>query len=355
MQMKARKIIFSLFVFLSLTALLPLPLLATTLAQYREKVSDVYDLLDYLSYPEEDLSEAENLAEQRANINKIRAMIPATDKIETTGGSFEVDNRWLYRGLELFETEKPESPNRTKIIEELSDKLAALETKLIELENQKSAERSKDEDKRKLSEILKRPEYQKPEEKKESFIQKAIAAFFDWLKKLFPQPNIGEPDVGQVQPYKPILQIVVLLIALGIIGFLIYRFAPVLFKSFRQRERSEKETRVILGETLAADETSQNLFSEAENLARAGDLRAAIRKGYIAFLCELSDRKIIGLARHKTNRDYLRDVRQREILHREMNGLTMRFERFWYGSEKIGSEDWDDFRKQYKETIGKSV
>lgn len=354
MHRKPRKIILSLLISLLISAVFPTLLFATTLSQYREKVSRVYDSLDFLTYPEEDLSEVENLAAQREKIKEIRAILPANDKIELQSGSFEVDNRWLYEKLQEFEKEKTDSPNRTKIINELLDKLAALETKLVELENQVSAERTKDEDKRKLGEILKRPEYQKPAEKKESFIQKAINDFFEWLRSIFPKPNIGAPSTEGAQSFKPILQIIVFLIVFGLIGFLLYRFAPVLFKSFRQREKKEKETRVILGETLTADDTSQNLFNEAEKLARAGDLRAAIRKGYIALLCELSDRKIIGLARYKTNRDYLRDVRNLKNLYREMSGLTTSFERHWYGFDVTEREDWEDFRRQYKEAVGKS-
>lgn len=354
MHRNLRKLILHLAIFLLISAAFSTSTFAITVSQYREKVSRVYDTLDYLSYPEEDLSDAENLAAQRVKIQEIRSILPQTDRIELQNGTFEVDNKWLYEKLAEAEREPLNSPNRRKIIDEISDKLAALEAKLLEFENQASAKRSKDEDKRKLGEILNRPEYQKPEEKKESFIQKAINDLFEWLKNVFPKFDLGESSGINTQPIKPFLQFVVFLVAFGIIGFLLYRFAPVLFKSFRQREKKNKETRVILGETLSADETSQNLFSEAEDLAGKGDLRAAIRKGYIAFLCELSDRKIIGLASHKTNRDYLRDVYKRENLYQEMRGLTSNFERYWYGFEAARNEDWEIFKKQYKEAINKS-
>ncbi len=140
-------------------------------------------------------------------------------------------------------------------------------------------------------------------------------------------------------------------LVLGLIGFLIYRFAPFSANRFRQRVKKEKKDRVILGERLSADETAQNLFSEAEKLASEGNLRGAIRKGYIALLCELSDRKIIGLAQHKTNRDYLRDVRQRQELHENMNGLTSNFERHWYGLNNAEEKDWEEFRQSYKKAV----
>lgn len=329
---------------------------ATTLAKYRENVSAAYDTLDYLAYPEEDLSDSENLKLERDKIKQIRALVPKTDKIELQSGTLEVNNLWLHEKLNQYENEEFGSPDRQKILGELSDRLAALEEKLSELESQTAGARTKDEDKRKLGEILKRAEFQK-QEKKESAIQKAIKDFFAWLWRESPRPNYGEiPEDGRYyRPLKPFLQFVVFLAAFGLIVFLLYRFAPVLLKSFRQRERKDEETRIILGETLAADETPQNLFSEAEILARNGELRAAIRKGYIAFLCELSDRKEIGLARHKTNRDYLRDVRKRENLYQKMNVLTQNFERHWYGFETVRAEDWETFREQYKEALSKGI
>ena len=132
---------------------------------------------------------------------------------------------------------------------------------------------------------------------------------------------------------------------------MIYRFAPFFIKRFRSRETNEKKERVILGERLADNETAQNLFDEAENLARQGNLRGAIRKGYIALLCELSDRKIIGLSQHKTNRDYLRDVRKQNELYQNMSGLTLNFERHWYGFEEARESDWENFKRDYQKAV----
>ena len=138
---------------------------------------------------------------------------------------------------------------------------------------------------------------------------------------------------------------------LGAIGFLLYRFAPFLLERFRSRKMGDKKERVILGERIAADETAHELFAEADRLARGGDLRGAIRKGYVALLCELSDRKVIGLSQHKTNRDYLRDVRKQTELHKNMSGLTNNYERHWYGFEDAREQDWEEFRNGYRKAI----
>ena len=60
---------------------------------------------------------------------------------------------------------------------------------------------------------------------------------------------------------------------------------------------------------------------------------------------------MIGLARHKTNRDYLRDVRKDRSLFVNMTGLTGSFERNWYGLRPSETQDWEDFRDRYRQTV----
>jgi Domain of unknown function (DUF4129) len=80
-------------------------------------------------------------------------------------------------------------------------------------------------------------------------------------------------------------------------------------------------------------------------------LRAAIRKTYIALLVELGDRNVISLAQHKTNRDYLSQVRNAPTLYSNMSGLTERFERHWYGFASASQADWQEFRAGYNATL----
>jgi hypothetical protein len=83
----------------------------------------------------------------------------------------------------------------------------------------------------------------------------------------------------------------------------------------------------------------------------AGDLRGAIRKAYIAVLCELGDRKVIRLAQHKTNRDYLAGVRDRAELYGALRPLTHSFERHWYGFAPATPSDWDEYRALCNQAI----
>ncbi|CAN5344754.1 hypothetical protein BH20ACI1_BH20ACI1_27600 [soil metagenome] len=330
----------------------PLSNFAATLAQYRENVSYAKVLTIELLYPDaENMSAAEYLEFERGNLSEIRKALPKNEKIEWRETSIETGNQWLSDKLDNLENEAENSSKRERILTEIYERLDAIELKLEELENPSAQTRTKDEDKQKLAEILRREEFQKPEAKIESLFQKIVRKIKQWFAEFFPRPNLPEGSANGFQSLSFILQIFLYATVLGAIGFLIYRFAPFLTNRFRQREKEEKKDRVILGERLSENETAQNLFNQAEQLAREGNLRGAIRKGYIALLCELSDRKIIGLAQHKTNRDYLRDVRQKRELDENMNNLTNNFERHWYGFEAAETSDWEEFRQKYNKAI----
>ncbi len=325
---------------------------AAALSKYRQKIQEVTKSIAFLNISEESLTDTQNAARQSEILDEIRTKLPATEKIELTGTTVEVNHQWLLDKLKDFENAPYGSGKRTSIVNELSERLSALNSKLTELEKQETASLTKDQEKQKLDEILKREEYQKPKEREETWLQRKWREFWEWLWSVTPRSERKRPEEPTGSPMlSSTLLYVILGVAFVLIGFLIYRFAPFLAKKFRDREKKEKKSRVILGETIAADETSQNIFVEAETLAKEGNLRAAIRKGYIALLCELSDRKIIGLAGHKTNRDYLRDVRKRKELHQNMNILTNNFERNWYGSKKTDEGDWEEFKQKYEQAV----
>ncbi len=330
----------------------PLSCAAATLDEYRKNIADAKYLTIELLYPEnEDMSAQESITFERDSLAQLRKLVPETEKVEWNETTLETDNSWLNENLSRYEKETEDYDKREQILNETYERLEAINTKLEELKNPLTETRSKDEDKQKLEEILSRDEFQKPTAKGESIFTKTIRKIIEWILSLFQNMGFAPKGLEDNSQTSFFLQIVIYAIVIGLLGFLTYRFAPFLAKHLRKTQKEEKKVRVILGERLAENETAQNLFNQAEQLAREGNLRGAIRKGYIALLCELSDRKIIGLAQHKTNRDYLRDVREKHALYENMNGLTSNFERHWYGFESADETDWEDFRQKYKKAV----
>ncbi len=328
-------------------AILAAGISAATLEDYRSRVEtadvDVETLMNTAA--------PRDLIRERKASDTIRRELPISESVEWSGGSIETSNKWLHEGLDQFLAE-PDAAKRAAILTILGERLKALVHAIDDLQKAAAGEFTKDQEKQKLGEILDRPEYQRAAPPQESLAQRWIREFQEWLDRVFPStPNMPATSSG-MGSLKVWLQVLVYALVAGLIGFLLYRFIPFFSRRLGRRDRTEKGDRVILGERVASDTSAADLFADAEALARDGDLRGAIRKGYVALLCELSDRKVIGLARHKTNRDYLRDMRKRSDILPNVQNLTSNFERSWYGLREAEEGDWEDFRLRYRETIG---
>jgi hypothetical protein len=342
---------------------------AETLQRYRENIESIREEISCLYSVDKDdfdkgWSEKDQAAAQSTFYDKAGKLLPPREVIEWSGGSVEVDNIWLSSRLDEIKKLAIDSPERDKAVDELDGRLDAVAAKLKEAEAAAAGTRSKDDEKQKLSQILKRPEYQeqqKPNE--ESALQRWGREFSEWINSFFPKPKpkpAETPDDPEsvvssssgpgISPV--IVQTLVVALALAVIAFVIWRVAPLLgFEGRRRKENKEKKERVILGERLAEDESSTTLFGQAEQMARDGNFRGAIRKGYIALLCDLGDRKIVRIAQHKTNRDYLHDVRKHEQLKHGVNNLTFMFENHWYGLSPASEEEWSAFRENYQRSM----
>ncbi len=295
-------------------------------------------------------SEVRNRNNEADLIAAIQKEIAAIEVIDTPGGTVETSNQWLLEGLEQFRSET-DAVKRAAILTGLDERLRSISDKLTELQNAEQAETTKDADKQRLAEILRREEYQKPLPKSESLFQKWWREFWEWVDRVFPSPSLSPASGIGLGALRNGLQLLIFGLVIAIAVFVLYKLAPFLSRRFGRNAGAADGDRVILGERVRSGESAGDLFGEAERLAHEGDLRGAIRKGYIALLCELSDRKLIALAHHKTNRDYLRDVRKQAPIFENMRGMTSGFERNWYGLKHAEPADWEDFRALYLQTV----
>jgi hypothetical protein len=323
---------------------------AIPLGTYRERVRQATVLLSTLHSVEE--GEEEYTHDERVSqaLTSVRQLLPPTETVEWNGAKVQVDNKWLEDALKRYEGIPHWRKDREGTLTEVITRLTALSESLAEAEQQQNAAGSsnKDEEKARMSSILRRSDYaQKAPE--ESAVTRLWKRFVAWFRGLFPdRPSVGPGRAGALSN---VAQIFVFVLAGAILAFVVWKLWPRLWRGRKEKKTKKREARVVLGERLEPDQSSADLLAEAEALARQGNLRAAIRKGYIALLCELGDRKVLGLAQHKTNRDYLRAVQSHEQLYREMKFLTFSFEHHWYGFLPATMEDWDVFRTRYREAL----
>lgn len=313
---------------------------AMPLGEYKSRINQAVIELEQL-WGQEDVAPVDKYAAQvKVVFNKVRELVPSDETIEWESGRVRVNNSWLTQEMKEYEQTLSGAS-----LGHISQRLLALEDRLNELDGQnKAVAASKDVEKARLEAILRRAEYgEKPPEKS------LWERFKEWLNSLFPSSGSLQP--GQSSWLSFIAMIIIFGLTAGVLAYVAWKFLPFFQRKESGLKLEKRQARVVLGEQLAPDQTPADLLNEAEALARKGELRAAIRKGYIALLCELGERKVLTLAQSKTNHDYLRAVREKRPLLNEMQKLTASFENHWYGYVPATPNDWTTFRLGYQQTL----
>lgn len=320
---------------------------AVSLSNYHTRIHQAVTALDSLAQSDETESVAGYETRDVQTVASVRTLLPPTESVDWNGTTFSVDNSWLHEELDKYAAEK--SAGRYDLLKRTTERLKAIEERITEIEKPASGIMgNKTDQSRKLAEILQRPEYAH-KVNQESALSRLIDRFVKWLQSLIPKP--APVSSGSASVISKTAQIFVIALALGVLAFVLKLFLPRLLRSKRPKKKSKAKARIVLGERLEPDQSALDLLSDAEALARRGELRAAIRKAYIALLVELGERKIISLAQYKTNRDYLRAVREVEPLYGNVKQLTDSFERHWYGLAQATETDWLAFRSAYKQAL----
>jgi hypothetical protein len=320
---------------------------AEPLADYAMRVSRAITLVEEMRTANEDESgHARPEQVYAGNLALVRQLLPAKETVNLKGQTVAVDNTWLHSDLRDFE-KSTKTSDRHDALARIAERLKSIHERLSELQSANGQNGDKDAEKGKLAEILRRPEYVRTPPQS-SALERLIDQFLRWLSRLLPHPKPIQPGSSRV--VSSVAQILVVAVCVGAVALLIWRFGPRLM-SGRRKKKKKGEARIVLGEKLEPDQSAADLLAQAEKLARDGNLRAAIRKAYIALLCELGDRKIISLAQYKTNRDYLNAVRNKGSLYTSMRKLTNSFELHWYGFVPVGEAEWNEFRTGYKKIV----
>ena len=320
---------------------------AGTIENYRARVTSAIASVRSL-HVEIELPPSLADAAVQAKVRAVHESLPRNETVEWNGTKFFVDNSWLDDRLRDCERVGASTAIRLTALEHIQQRLQALEQQLSETTTSNSESFNKAAMRDRLSSILQRPEYQ-VHPKEESAFERLMRMLARWLSKLFPKASAISPN--RANAISQVTQIVVVVIALAAIGYVLWLFAPRFLKRRKAKKSEKQKPRIVLGERLEPDQSAADLLAEAESLARSGDLRGAIRRGYIALLVELSDRKLISLAQYKTNRDYLRSVRTVTGLYSNMESLTNNFELHWYGLVPAEERDWLAFRAGYREAL----
>lgn len=326
---------------------------AKTPSEYREEVAHLKE--DFAALLSTGLvTDPEEIARFEGEVfEEIKEFAGDRDPIRFDGSEIVPDNKWILEKFNEYRGGRQSEEDRRAIFVHIFERLGAVEGKILELENAEATGATKDENKRRLAEILRGEEYRNaPEDAGQSIAAQIMKWLEEMLRRLFPTQDLPEPALDRTGPgtLGYVLQLVIYGAIVLIVGFLLFRFGPAMLRRARRGRGKDEGERIVLGEKIEAGRSTDDLFSEAESLVLEGRLREALRKAYIALLFGLSEERRLKLEKHKTNRDYLNELRASE-LHPKMSELTLQYERHWYGDLDTGVEDWDRFAGGYAEIL----
>jgi hypothetical protein len=318
-----------------------------TVSEYREKLLTIRGLIDELlllnraNMGKERMQSDEFALQRRIHALAVDSEIP----VQTSYGSVTPDNKWLRDGLQIFDREEENRERREVALTGLRTRIDAIlaESGRTSVPPKLSA----DEEKQRLSEILAGPEFKTTDGSGASVLSDLLRKVFDWIGSLFPDtPSLGD-DRDRSGSDSVVMRLLLIFASAAAVGLLVWRFRATLLRRWLRGRPDENGARVVLGEVVEDGATAEDLFAQAQLLASGGDLRGAIRKGYIALICELGDRRIVRIAAHKTNHDYLREAARNSDVAETTRRLTCLFEEHWYGFAETEDHHWREFRESY--------
>src|SRR5438552_11576559 len=159
---------------------------AVTLDDYRHQVSRARASIQELqaAYGDEYPSQREQFI--AATIALVRAELPERETVLLGRQTVAVDNTWLHKALN--ELEKPGSDSRrAELLAHIDERLRALGERLDEMLHGKP-DAVRDDNKTRLAEILRRPEYNKQAEEGGA-LTRLINRFLRWLSRSISLPR----------------------------------------------------------------------------------------------------------------------------------------------------------------------
>lgn len=178
-----------------------------------------------------------------------------------------------------------------------------------------------------------------------------IGRLYRWAKNLINPPSVPRPSapgsldwIGLGKALLVILggALVVLLVWMGV------RWWQGLRKKVVTATPALAAVPDLRSEDIVADQLPEDgWLALARDHAARGELTLALRAAWLAGLAHLGHRELINISRHKTNRDYDRELRRRArdraplLMAFEQNLLS--FECSWYGNHEVTTTRFHDF------------
>lgn len=249
------------------------------------------------------------LGNARRAVNDVR-------QVEVTlpdGSTMEADNTWL--AVELNVTQ----PKYDRIEQRL-------QRLLDELDHVAAPPKVQDPDKAQalLARVLERSQFRRERSLADVFLERLLDALAGMLSRSGP---------GGIN-FFVIIMGTLMAIAIGSVVLFVMR------NTLRHLNPSAREAGFSSEE---AGLTAQQAWKRAEELARTGDRRTAVRYLYLSALLYMDEKDLLVFDRSMTNREYLRVVAGNERLSSLLGPVVAVFDRVWYGGILPDDAEYEEY------------
>jgi hypothetical protein len=151
----------------------------------------------------------------------------------------------------------------------------------------------------------------------------------DWVSDLLaPLAALGRP---------------LLIVGMALLAAIVAYFLTGLWGSFvaQSEAKEEKDGTTPL--------TANQARAQSWQMASAGDYRTAVRLLYLSTLLLLEERRLLRYDRTLTNREYLRQVRDRARLAQALRPVVDTFDEVWYGQIEPDAALYQEYARQVDE------
>jgi hypothetical protein len=183
-------------------------------------------------------------------------------------------------------------------------------------------------------------------------IAKWWRAIIDWIERMSPKPS-GSPSSafrGAGGLSRSVLEIGLIVLCIVLLVFLVMKIRERIGQSRRVPVSKPAARPVnIAEESVTADQLPEDEWLRlATELIEKREWRLALRALFLDGLAHLSDRGVIALARHKSNREYQTELKRRAPAQTSVQEAFARnlreVERAWYGRHQVDSDALQAFR-----------
>jgi hypothetical protein len=204
-----------------------------------------------------------------------------------------------------------------------------------------------------LDEILKRREFNQTvtENPVNKAIKQMLNEIWEWIKRLFqrygPKHNLQfDPDLFKTRVTN-VLKIILIVAAVILLFFIIRLIVKRVYLPIKRRKSSVYDANEYLNRP-------DEVIIRIKELIGQKDYTAAFCFLFVAVLLELDKRKVLKIEKWKTNRMYIREIRQNsKDLFAKMSEFSASFNRCRYGGrimDEEGFEAWYEFFLNIRET-----